>query len=428
MTTENENIGGILGVTTNGKKWRKRVIWLLMLLLACAAALWALNKWQSAPAAPTVRYRTEKATTGDLTVTVTATGQLQPTKTVEVGSEVSGIIDAVLVDYNDRVKAGQVLARINTEKLDAQVLQDKAAVQTAKAKVAEAKVTVLETEAEYNRILAVRQRSNNQLPSQKDVDTAKAAYERAKVAVISANAAETQSTASLTSSETNLARAVIKSPVDGIVLARNVQAGQTIAASFNVTTMFQIAEDLSRMKLQVNIDEADVGSVKEGQSVMFTVDAFPGRQFPGRITQLRYQSTTTNNVVTYLAEISVENKLFLLRPGMTATSLITVKSVKQAVLAPNVALRFTPSAGNGSSQTDGRGFMSKLMPGPPPMNNKPPEAEGDQAGPRVWIMRGQSPAPVPVKTGISNGKLTEITSGNVEPGTALVVEAMRAAK
>ncbi|HPT28123.1 MAG TPA: biotin/lipoyl-binding protein, partial [Bryobacteraceae bacterium] len=128
MTTENENIGGILGVTTNGKKWRKRAIWLLVLLLACAAALWALNKWQSAPAAPTVRYRTEKATTGDLTVTVTATGQLQPTKTVEVGSEVSGIIDAVLVDYNDRVKAGQVLARINTEKLDAQVLQDKAAV------------------------------------------------------------------------------------------------------------------------------------------------------------------------------------------------------------------------------------------------------------------------------------------------------------
>lgn len=428
MTTENENIGGILGVTTNGKKWRKRVIWLLMLLLACAAALWAFNKWQSAPAAPTVRYRTEKATTGDLTVTVTATGQLQPTKTVEVGSEVSGIIDAVLVDYNDRVTAGQVLARINTEKLDAQVLQDKAAVQTAKAKVAEAKVTVLETEAEYNRILAVRQRSNNQLPSQKDVDTAKAAYERAKVAVISANAAETQSTASLTSSETNLARAVIKSPVDGIVLARNVQAGQTIAASFNVTTMFQIAEDLSRMKLQVNIDEADVGSVKEGQSVMFTVDAFPGRQFPGRITQLRYQSTTTNNVVTYLAEVSVENKLFLLRPGMTATSLITVKSVKQAVVVPDVALRFTPSVGNGSAQSDGRGFMSRLMPGPPPMNNKPPEAEGDQAGPRVWIMRGQNPVPVPVKTGISNGKLTEITSGNVDPGTALVVEAMRAAK
>lgn len=427
MTNENENIGETLGVTTNGKRWVKRALWMICLLLVCAAALAGFKRWQSASDAPTLRYRTENARKGDLTVTVTATGQLEPTKTVEVGSEVSGIIDEVLVDYNDRVTAGQVLARINTERLDAQVLQDKAAVATAVAKVEEAKVTVIETEAEYKRILAVRERSNNQLPSQKDVDAARAAYERAKVAVTSANAAETQATATLASSTTNLARAVIKSPVNGIVLARNVQAGQTIAASFNVTTMFEIAEDLSRMKLQVNIDEADVGSVKEGQTVLFTVDAFPGRQFPGRIVQLRYQSTTTNNVVTYPAEISVENKQFLLRPGMTATSLITVNSVEGAVLVPNVALRFTPSAGNGSAQTDDRGFLSKLMPGPPPMN-KPLETEDDEAGSRVWIVRGGAPEPVSVTTGITNGKVTEITSGNVEPGAALVVETMRVEK
>jgi len=143
---------------------------------------------------------------------------------------------------------------------------------------------------------------------------------------------------------------------------------------------------------------------------------------------LRYQSTTTNNVVTYLAEISVENKQFLLRPGMTATALITVKGVKQAVLVPNMALRFTPSAPTSGAQPDGRGFISKLMPGPPPRQNRPPEAADDSAAPRVWTLQGTNPAPVPVKTGISNGKWTEINSGNVEPGTVLVVEAMRAGK
>jgi len=262
-------------------------------------------------------------------------------------------------DYNDHVKNGQVLAKINTEKLDAQVLQDKAQLASARASVENAKVTVIETDAEYKRDLDARQRSKYQIVSQHDVDTAKAAYDRAVVAVTTAQASVTQAEANLKIDETNVNFAVIKSPVDGIVLSRSVEPGQTIAASFSVTTLFEIAEDLRKMILQVNIDEADVGKVKIGQRVLFTVDAYPGRQFPGTITTVRYNSTTTNNVVTYLAEIAVNNDELLLRPGMTATATITVQSIPHALLVSNHALRFLPSA------SDINGSSTSFLPAPP---------------------------------------------------------------
>jgi HlyD family secretion protein len=430
MTTATTTIAENLGVSPGKARWRKLLGWLAILLVTGAIGAYLFNKWKTSAAESPVRYRTEEARIGNLTVTVTATGQLQPTRDVSVGSEVSGIIDSVEVNYNDHVKVGQVLARINTEKLDAQVLQDKAALETARAKVSDAKVTTEETEAEYKRIQEARVRSNNQLPSQHDLDTAKAAYGRAKVAVVSAQAAVTQAEATLSIDQTNVSKAVIKSPVVGVVLARNVEPGQTIAASFSVTTMFELAEDLTKMKLQVNIDEADVGEVKEGQKVSFTVDAFPGHLFPGRITQLRYQSTTTNNVVTYLAVISVDNSQMLLRPGMTATSVITVKSLKNALLVPNVALRFTPTQAGAAQQTDQRSFLRKLMPGPPPMTRRTAEPEDDavRSGPHVWVLRGQQPAAVAVKTGVTNGKMTEILSGAIAPGVPLIVESMRTEK
>lgn len=431
MTTAAMNeIGETLGITPGRGRWKKLAGWLAILALLAVAGAVLFNKWKAAAAEPPPRYRTEEARLGNLTVTVTATGQLQPTRNVDVGSEVSGIIDSVHVNYNDHVKVGQVLAKINTEKLDAQVQQDKAALATARAKVEDAKVTTEETRSEYARIQEARERSKGQLPSQHDLDTAKAAYERAKVSVTSAQAAVTQAEATLSIDQTNVSKAVIRSPVEGVVLARNVEPGQTIAAQFNVTTMFQLAEDLAKMKLQVNIDEADIGEVKEGQKVRFTVDAFPGRQFPGRITQLRYQSTTTNNVVTYLAVISVDNSQMLLRPGMTATAVITVKAVENALLVPNVALRFTPAASSAGQPADQRSFLRKLMPGPPPMNQRPPEPQDESAltGPHVWVLRGQQPSAVAVKTGATNGKLTEILSGAIAPGIPVVVESLRASK
>src|ERR1019366_869368 len=363
----------------------------------------------SAAAENAQHFRTEVARIGDLTVTVTATGQLKPTHTVDVGSQVSGIVDSVLVDYNDHVKNGQVLAKINTEKLDAQVLQDKAQLASARASVENAKVTVIETEAEYKRDLDARQRSKYQIVSQHDVDTAKAAYDRAVVAVTTAQASVTQAEANLKIDVANVNFAVIKSPVDGIVLSRSVEPGQTIAASFQVTTLFEIAEDLRKMILQVNVDEADVGKVKVGQHVLFTVDAYPGRQFPGTITAVRYNSTTTNNVVTYLAEISVNNDESLLRPGMTATANITVQSIQNALLVSNHALRFLPST---DEQSAGGGFLFG-----PPGGNRTANTESTAAlnNPHVWVMRDGKPFPISVTLGATDGKSTEIRAGQVTP-------------
>ena len=412
-----------LGIAPEKSKWKRRAYWIVpVILFVGVSGMWGVRQRNAATKAAQ-HFRTEEARIGDLTVTVIATGQLKPTHTVDVGSQVSGIVDSVLIDYNDRVKTGQVLAKINTEKLDAQVLQDKASLQSAYAKVNDAKVTVTETEAEYKRMLDTRQRSKLQIVSQHDVDTAKAAYDRAVVAVTTAEAAVTQAEANLKIDVANVNFAVIKSPVDGIVLSRSVEPGQTIAASFSVTTLFEIAEDLRKMILQVNIDEADVGKVKVGQPVLFTVDAYPGRQFPGTITIIRYNSTTTNNVVTYLAEISVNNDELLLRPGMTATATITVQSVPHALLVSNHALRFLPST---SGKDSGSG---SFLPAPPSSNqNANVESSAALNNPRVWVARDGKPSPIVVAVGASDGKQTEIRSGQVTVGMPLIVETLKEGK
>jgi HlyD family secretion protein len=421
--TKDTDLHQTLGIAAEKGKWKRRAYWIVpVILFIGVTGMWGVRQ-KSAAAKATQHFRTEEARIGDLTVTVTATGQLKPTHTVDVGSQVSGITDSVLVNYNDHVKSGQVLAKINTEKLDAQVLQDKASLQSARAKVNDAKVTVTETEAEYKRMLDTRQRSKLQIVSQHDVDTAKAAYDRAVVAVTTAEAAVTQAEANLKIDVANVNFAVIKSPVDGIVLSRSVEPGQTIAASFSVTTLFEIAEDLRKMILQVNIDEADVGKVKIGQHVLFTVDAYPGKQFPGTITTVRYNSTTTNNVVTYLAEISVNNDELLLRPGMTATATITVQSVPRALLVSNHALRFLPSA------ISTEGGSTSFFPGPPRSNqNANLESSAALNNPRVWIVRDGKPSPIPVTTGATDGKLTEIRPGQVTPGMPLIVEVLKEGK
>jgi HlyD family secretion protein len=421
--TKDTDLHQTLGIAPEMGKWKRRAYWIVPVILFVGVAAILGVRQKSAAAKATQHFRTEEARIGDLTVTVIATGQLKPTHTVDVGSQVSGITDSVLVNYNDHVKAGQVLAKINTEKLDAQVLQDKASLQSARAKVNDAKVTVTETEAEYKRMIDTRQRSKLQIVSQHDVDTAKAAYDRAVVAVTTAEAAVTQAEANLKIDVANVNFAVIKSPVDGIVLSRSIEPGQTIAASFSVTTLFEIAEDLRKMILQVNIDEVDVGKVKVGQRVLFTVDAYPGRQFPGTITIIRYSSTTTNNVVTYLAEISVNNDELLLRPGMTATATITVQSVPHTLLVSNHALRFLPSASDKDSNS--RSFL----PGPPNSSqNTNAESSAALNNPRVWVVREGRPTPISVAVGATDGKLTEIRSGQVTPGMSLIVEALKEGK
>ena len=421
--TKDAELDQTLGITAEKGKWKRRAFWSVPAILFVGGVVFWGVQHKNAAAKNAQQFRTEEARIGDLTVTVTATGQLKPTHTVDVGSQVSGIMDSVLVDYNDHVKAGQVLARIDTAKLDAQVLQDKASLQSAHAKVNDAKVTVTETEAEYKRMLDTRQRSKLQIVSQHDVDTAKASYDRAVVAVTTAEAAVTQAEASLKIDETNVGYAVLKSPVDGTVLSRSVEPGQTIAASFQVTTLFEIAEDLRKMILQVNIDEADIGKVKVGQHALFTVDAYPGRQFPGTITIIRYNSTTTNNVVTYLAEIAVSNDELLLRPGMTATATITVQSIPHTLLVSNHALRFLPTGSDSNSSS------TSFLPAPPSTNqNASAESSAALNNPRVWVVRDGKPSPIPVTTGSTDGKLTQIRSGQVTPGMPLIVEVLKAGK
>jgi HlyD family secretion protein len=423
MTAENE-IQKVLGVTPGKNSWEKRLYWIVPLILIVGVVGLLMVHLKSVAAKRADHYRTENTQISDLTVTVTATGQLKPTRTVDVGSQVSGIMDKVFVNYNDQVKRGQVLAKINTEKLDAQVLQDKAALEAAQAKVDDAKVTVTQDEAQYKRDLDARQRSKKyQIVSQQDLDSDKAAYDRAVVAVKTARASVIQAEDNLKIDETNVEWATITAPVDGVVLSRSVEPGQTIAASFQVATLFEIAEDLRMMTLDVNIDEADVGKVRAGQSVFFTVDAYPGRHFPGTITRVQYTSTTTNNVVTYLAEIAVRNDDLALRPGMTATATITVQSLENVLLVPNHALRFLPSTSSASESSGG------LLSAPKSASTKAnSESTAALNNPRVWVLRNGKPVPIPVVVGATDGKYTEIKSGALAPGTPLIVETVKETK
>ncbi len=439
MTTDLMDIQEKLGIASGRKSWKKWVLWSLLLLIVIAgAAFWALKKKSgTSAAAAAIHYSTQPARKGDLTVTVSATGQLKPTRTVDVGSQVSGIIDEVLVNYNDPVKAGQVICKLNTDKLEAQVSLDKAQLTAAKANVDSAKVTVAADEAYYKQILDAQQRSKTHVIAQHDVDTAKADYDRAAVAVTTSEAQVAQMEANLKSDETNLGYAVIRSPVDGTVLARNVEPGQTIQAAMSVTTMFEIAENLKKMILEVSIDEADIGQVKAGQHVMFTVDAYPERKFPGTITLVRYNATTSSNVVTYTTDISVDNDDFLLRPGMTATATITTLSVENALLVPNQALRFLPSGVSGGGADDDRGggfgggFMMGPMGGGGNRNNQQNTSSVAAAAnmPRVWMVGANNrPVGVNVTTGETDGKFTEIKSGNLTEGTPLIIEATKDTK
>ena len=339
------NLQSILGATAVGNRRRA---WLKWGFAAVALALAVAAVWGASGENNNVRYVTEPATAGNLTVTVTATGSVQPTNKVDVSSELSGTVRRVLVDYNSVVKAGQVLAELDTDKLQATVDKSRANLAAAKARVAEADATVVEKERELARRKALADR---QVASIQDLEQAQAAYDRAVASVTSARSDVNVAEAQLKLDEANLAKACICSPIDGIVLRRNVDPGQTVASSFQAPVLFSIAENLKQMQLQVDVDEADVGLVQLGQSAAFGVDAFPDRKFPAVIRDVRYAPETIQGVVTYKAVLNIDNSDLLLRPGMTATAEIKVKEVADALLVPNASLRFTPAQPQAQSQS-----------------------------------------------------------------------------
>jgi HlyD family secretion protein len=316
--------------------WMRRGAWALLVLLVLAGALFwrARGRAQAAP-----RYVTTAVERGDLAVVVTATGTLSALDTVEVSSEVSGRVAEVLVDFNHRVKKGQVLAVLDPEQAQARAQEAAAQVEAANAGLVRARATADEARRKLDR---AQELAGAGLLSKDELDTAQATARRAEADVGSALAQTTVARASLDDARSALRKTTIASPIDGIVLARSVEPGQTVAASLQAPVLFTLARDLTKMKLVVAVDEADVGKVQEGDGATFTVDAYPGRTFLSRVEQLRNIAKAAENVVTYEAVLSVDNQDMALRPGMTATAEIVTEEKQAVLLVPNAALRFTP--------------------------------------------------------------------------------------
>jgi len=426
-TNHDADIAGILGIDrpSGTRRLLKRcLIWCLPLLAAVTVLFFFVTRNK----AETVHFKTQPASRGSIIMTVSATGNLEPTNQVDVGSELSGIIKTVEVNYNDRVKVNQVLARLDTDKLKAKVQECKAALESAKTQVLQAQATLKQKRIELQRLKKAYELSGGKVPSQYDIDAAEAAFACAQANEASARADVAKARATLQAEETDMAKTVIRSPINGVVLSRDVEPGQTVAASLQAPVLFTLAEDLTKMELHVDVDEANVGRVKEGQEATFTVDAYPDRVFPARITQVRYGAQTTDGVVTYKTVLEVDNSNLLLRPGMTATADITVQKVENAVLVPNAALRFTPPASQENKKekrSNGGSVVSQLLPRPPrrqkTLTDQRPEAAGASANRQVWTLTDGRLTPVSVRTGITNGIMTEITHGRIEPGMELVV-------
>lgn len=377
-------------------------------------------------------YATREVRKGDLTVSVSATGNLKPVNQVDVGSEQSGKITAVYVDVNDRVVKGQRLAELDTRRLVDTVNQNRAQVAASQAQVAQAQAQVALAKATLDRQLNVFQLSGGKVPAKTELDSARANYEGAIASLRSAQAQVDVSRAQLSSAQTNLTIAQIVSPVNGVVLSRDIEPGQTVAASLNAPVLFTLAEDLTQMEVEVSVDEADVGQVKEGQSATFAVDAFPGRSFPAKVTRVNvgsnsasstssFTTSTTSSssgtVVAYTAVLAVNNNDEMLRPGMTATADIVTQELRDVLLVPNAALRFKPSAGASS----GGGITSTLM--PRRRGNRPAREVSFGAGSSqtVYVVgEDGKPRAIQVVVGASDGSRTVITGGDLKPGMRVI--------
>ena len=390
-------------------------------------------------------YATEPVKRGALTTTVSATGKLASVNQVTVGSQLSGLVTEVAVDVNDHVTKGQALALIDPEQIDDQIRQAKAQLAANQAAVNEARATLEQSQATLDRYQQVSKLSGGRVPAKTEMEGAIADRDRAAGALKVALANVQASNASLAQNQTQRSRAIIRSPVTGVVLARQVDPGQTVAASFNTPTLFVIAEDLSKMKLEVSVDEADVGQIKQGQKASFTVDAFPGRTFPAAITRVDLGSnltvqdatsssssstassaSSTGQVVSYAADLSVANPTLELRPGMTATADIVTSQVNNALLVPNAALRFVPEKADAAAASgESAGIAGALVPrrrrrgGDDGSDGATALNAGGQH--TVYVVDAEgNPKPVSVTIGQTNGTVTVVTGGDLKPGMRVI--------
>lgn len=397
-----------------GRRFARRILVALALLLAATGGTWLFLTGTTERS--TLRYSTEAVRRGGLTETVTATGTVQPTNKVEVSSELSGTVRKVLADYNDHVTAGQVLAVLDTDRLTAAVERSRAALAVKKAVAQQAQATLLQAKQSYDRSMALTQKD---IVSRSSGDAAIADYRRAEAGVAVAKADVEAAAADLAADETNLKKATIVSPIDGVVMSRTVEAGQTVAASLQAPTLFTIAENLASMQLEVNVDEADVGDVKAGQPANFTVEAYRDRRFPAKVSMVRVAPETINGVVTYTAVLALDNSDRLLRPGMTATADITVSEVKDALLVPNAALRYAPPAKAGAGSGRSSGLLGFLLPhrrGAEVAKLAEP-ANGERT---VYVLQDGQPKRLTVRVGATDGSSTVLLDGPLKAGTRVI--------
>lgn len=394
MTTPQEEVINTLGLdgSRKGSAWR----WILLggSVVAAVVLFQGLRQNRVEP----TEYVTAAMLRGPLQVTVTATGTLQPTVQVEIGSEVSGIIEDVFVNFNDAVTAGQIIAQLDTQTLEARLASSQASLAVAQAALAQAEASEQEASAKARRSEELITRN---LIAQQNLETDAAAALRATASVQSAQAQVTSAGAALEEARTALAKAVIRAPIDGIIISREVDPGQTVAAAFQTPVMFIIAEDLQRMELHLDIDESDIGQIRQGQQAKFRVDAYPDRVFDAEISSVRFSPREVNNIVTYETVLTVNNPELLLRPGMTATADILVEEKHDALQVSNQALRFLPSEEEAGTAAEGN---------------------------KVWIVQEGKAVPISVIAGLSNGEVTEIIDGAVQIGTEVIVDIVREAR
>jgi HlyD family secretion protein len=416
------DIQALLGTDQPARWWARPSLWIGLAVLAAAAG--GIYFWQAqkeSNAAPV--YVTEALRKGNLTLTVAANGTIVPTRVVSIGSELSGTVKRVLLDVNDVVKKGQVLVELDTAKLDDQVLRSRAALASAQAQLAQTAATVKEARAGLARFEEVSRLSGGKVPSATELDGARATLERAVAGEASASATVAEARATLSTDETNLSKASIRSPINGVVLTRTVDPGNAVAASLQAVTLFTIAEDLAQLRLEVAVDEADVGSVKVGQKASFTVSAYPSRRYPARITRVAFGSTKTDNVITYTTWLEVDNSDLSLRPGMTAASTIVATERNDVLLVPNTALRFTPAAAAVAAPAASGSVVSKLMPRMPPRSGgRRAAGNGNAAVRQIWVLQDGQAVAIAVTPGISDGRMTEVSGPDLKEGMAVITD------
>jgi HlyD family secretion protein len=416
MLAPNPDIVDLLKVNVQKSWWQRSSRWLIAAASIAAVVIGGGLWWWLAQAGATaIQYTTVAAKTGDIIVTASTMGTVEPITQVEVGSEISGTVTAVNVTYNDQVAAQQVLAEIGTDQLNDQAKRTKSLLDSARASVIDREATLMQANRDLSRValLAVRD-----LASSEDLEKAQTLQLQASAALAVASAQVEVAAADLASDQTQIEKASIRSPIAGIVLDRNIDPGQTVAASLSSPVLFTIADDLSLMHVIVDVDEADVGVVKEGERATFTVEAYPDQVFDAKVVQLRYAPTTVSGVVSYKSVLSVDNSALLLRPGMTAAAEIVTDEISAALLIPNAALRYAPTTT--VTRTGGGLFGGGVTAQQAVVSTTASATPANQK--QIWVLKSGVAQEVTIVTGLTDGSWTVVASGDLAVGDLVVTD------